>query len=143
MLLIKNYVNVISLSSLLLVKSRVRRPHARCLVQHQHSPLTTYFCFGLFLMWLELVLVFNLTLLYREKCRKCTLFDNLAARSVTSRQEGSRNATKGILLAERATPRPASEGKAPGNTPNSQIIKEEDRNTKMRGQEDCQEDVRN
>ena len=50
---------------------------------------------------------------------------------------------RGILLAERATPRPAFEGKAPGNTPNSLIIKEEDRNTKMRGQEDCQEDVRN
>ena len=48
-----------------------------------------------------------------------------------------------ILLADRATPRPASEGKAPGNTSNSPIIKEEERNSKKRNQEDCQEDGRN
>ena len=80
-------------------------------------------------------------------------FDNLAvaAISVTSRQEGYHNSVtsrqeipqRRILLAERATPRPASEVKAPGNTPNSLITKEEDRNTNMRGQEGCQEDERN
>ena len=75
-------------------------------------------------------------------CRKGNLFNNQTA-WVTSRRKALEMPHRMTLLADRATSSPASEGKAPGKTPNRMTMKQEDRCNKMRYEEDCREKERN